>query len=80
MKFMFSCSVSTTKLMAEVLFLFVRSSSFYLLDKLFAIISFGGLRVWVGWGGGWVGVMEMGLMTTSDKAFLVPMFSLTFIS
>lgn len=73
MKFMFSCSVSTTKLMAEVLFLFVRSSSFYLLDKLFAIISFGGLRVWVG-------VMEMGLMTTSDKAFLVPMFSLTFIS
>lgn len=31
-------------------------------------------------GVGRVGVMEMGFMTTSDKAFLVPMFSLTFIS
>lgn len=39
MNFMFICSSRHLCIMAEVLFIFVRSSQFYLLDELFVFIS-----------------------------------------
>lgn len=70
---------------AEVLFIFVRSSQFNLLNELFvlhvyfkSINLYGGLRVRLVWG--WMGVLNMGFMNTSDNVSLAPMFPQTFVS